>query len=75
MVWEVTDAHLSHSADPEDWTGSQIAFDLVPSGELTEVHFTHQGLRPELPCYDNCVMGWNHYAGAVLPSVIEAQTA
>jgi uncharacterized protein YndB with AHSA1/START domain len=70
VVWEVTDAYLSHSADPEDWTGTHVVFDIVPRGELTEVCLTHEGLRPALPCYDNCAMGWNHYAGGVLPSVI-----
>ena len=58
VVWEVTDAYLSHSPDPEDWTGSHVIVDIVPSGELTEVRFTHEGLHPALPCYDNCVMGW-----------------
>jgi activator of Hsp90 ATPase-like protein len=73
VVWEVTDAHLSHSAEPEDWTGTKVVFDIIPSGELTEVRFTHEGLRPAMPCYDNCVLGWQHYAGAVLPKMIEVR--
>src|SRR6185437_14969694 len=40
VVWEVTDAYLSPSPDPEDWTGTQVVFDISPSGERTEVRFT-----------------------------------
>ena len=71
VVWEVTDAYLSHSADPEDWTGSHVVFDIVPSGRADRgpLHRTKACDR-HCRATTTASMGWNHYAGAVLPSVI-----
>jgi hypothetical protein len=41
-----------------DWVGTTAAFTLSPSGGY-HVQFQHEGLRPELECYDMCSVGWD----------------
>jgi uncharacterized protein YndB with AHSA1/START domain len=52
---------LEHSGLPE-WNGTSIAFALANSGaRKTTLHFQHNGLRPQLACYDDCRAGWDHF--------------
>jgi uncharacterized protein YndB with AHSA1/START domain len=49
-----------------DWVGTQIIFVLHPSkGGGTTLEFRHQGLTPQLECYEQCQQGWDYY----LPSL------
>ncbi|MGB9376750.1 MAG: SRPBCC domain-containing protein [Mycobacteriales bacterium] len=73
IAWRVVEAHLSFAPDPHEWQGTEIAFDLKPHGEGTEVVFTHHGLGPELACYDDCSSGWRFYVDGSLRERLVAE--
>ena len=51
-----------------DWLGTRIVFALRPTADGgTALDFRHDGLTPQLECFDQCREGWNHY----LPSLHE----
>ena len=56
VAWDVTDC-----VEP-DWIGTTPTFSVRPAGDGTfAVEFRHVGLRPALPCFDQCRAGWNHF--------------
>lgn len=71
VVWRVVDAKLTFTEDPAEWIGTDIAFDIAPTGEQTEVRFTHVGLVPEIECFDNCSGAWNVLVNRSLRRLIE----
>ncbi len=65
VVWSVDSAPLT-----PDWAGTTIVFEVEETGDGTTIRFRHQGLTPELECYDMCHEGWTHYI-ASLASYVE----
>lgn len=61
VVWHVVDSHLSFAKDKEEWTGTDVVFELTKKGSGTELRFTHVGLGPTAECYEKCLRGWTHY--------------
>lgn len=61
IAWEVTDSKLSFLNDPTEWNGTKIKFELSPEGNNTKVTFTHEGLVPQIECYDSCSSAWTGY--------------
>jgi len=60
VVWLVTDSKLSWiKENEEEWTGTKMIFEIVPEGEKTTLVFTHNGLVPQLECYEHCVHFWD----------------
>ena len=60
VVWLVTDSKINWiENNKQEWTNTKIIFEIKTKGDKTEVHFTHEGLVPELECYFDCVLGWN----------------
>jgi uncharacterized protein YndB with AHSA1/START domain len=60
-VTEVAWRCLRHSAFPE-WRGTRIIFRLTESSRGTcELDFTHEGLTPQLACYEEISAGWNYF--------------
>jgi len=70
VVWQVLDAYLNFTADPKEWTGSEITFEVSQQGEQTEVRFTHLGLVPAFECYDKCSSAWSFYINNSLRRLI-----
>lgn len=70
VVWRVTDSYLAFVSDPEEWTGSEIVFELTAVPDGTELRFTHVGLVADVECYDACSTAWLHYINASLRSLI-----
>lgn len=59
VVWLVTDSKLTWiKVDKEEWTGTKMIFEIIPKGEKTLLIFTHDGLVPQLECYEHCVHFW-----------------
>lgn len=60
VVWRVTDSHTNF-ADPHEWTGTEIVFELAAAPAGTELRFTHAGLVPSCDCYEACRDGWTYH--------------
>jgi len=58
VVWQVTEARLEFAADPQEWKGTQIVFEIAAQGGKTELRFTHKGLSARFECFENCSTAW-----------------
>jgi hypothetical protein len=66
IAWSVTDCYLPWLDDKTEWTGTKVVFEISTKNNTTVIHFTHEGLVPEVECYDNCVKGWTgHVTGSL----------
>ena len=65
VAWQVSESKLTFLSDPGEWQGSTIAFDVSGENGKTNITFTHNGLVPELECYNNCSAGWTKYLDAL----------
>ncbi|TZF83955.1 SRPBCC domain-containing protein [Pedobacter sp. BS3] len=61
IVWHVTDCFLHWQNNKTEWTNTDVIFEIVETGNSTQINFTHIGLVPEVECYENCSKGWTHY--------------
>ena len=61
VVWLVMDSNLSFINKRDEWTNTQVVFDIAEKDGKTEVSFTHIGLVPQTECYTSCVKGWDYY--------------
>jgi hypothetical protein len=60
IVWLVTESTLDWlQKDKYEWTNTKMIFEIVPKGDNTVLHFTHEGLVPTKECYPLCHEGWN----------------
>ena len=60
-MWHISDAYLNFIDDPDEWVGTDVAFQVAPNGDQTEVLFSHRGLVPQLECFDKCSNAWGYY--------------
>jgi len=61
VVWLVTDSNLTSFDDTQEWTGTKISFNISQAGDKTQLTFTHEGLTPQLACYNGCSSAWTGY--------------
>ncbi|MEO6116190.1 MAG: SRPBCC domain-containing protein [Pseudolysinimonas sp.] len=73
VVWRVENSFLNFTADPAEWDGTQIVFEITPAGDGAQVRFTHEGLRPSVECFDACSSAWSHYVGESLRAFISSR--
>ena len=60
LVWLITESNLNWlKNNKHEWTNTRTIFELKPKGDLTVIHFTHEGLIPEMECYYRCVESWD----------------
>ncbi|MCP9625038.1 SRPBCC domain-containing protein [Nocardia otitidiscaviarum] len=75
VVWHVVDSVLTFIDDQDEWTGTDVVFDLTATPEGTTLHFTHVGLSAgESECFEACYGGWNFYITESLPQLITTGT-
>ncbi len=70
VVWLVLDSFLNFVKDKTEWNGTKIVFEVSKKGDKTEIRFTHQGLAPEIECFDACSNAWGSYINGSLRSLI-----
>ncbi|WP_343632893.1 SRPBCC domain-containing protein [Fluviicola sp.] len=61
VVWLITESELSFLEQKDEWVGTKVIFDISEKDGKTELVFTHQGLTPEIECYDSCAPAWSMY--------------
>jgi uncharacterized protein YndB with AHSA1/START domain len=70
IVWRVVKSNMALFADPGEWVGSDLTFELVPDGDRTRVLFTQVGLSPSDECYEVCSAAWGHHLGFSLRGLV-----
>lgn len=70
VVWHVVDNYFNFTKDKNEWTGTDVVFDIARKGDKTEVQFTHVGLVPAYECYDVCSNAWGTYITGSLRNLI-----
>lgn len=61
VVWMITDSELSFLENKDEWNGTKVIFDISQEGNKTQLVFTHDGLTPEVECYNACAPTWSQY--------------
>lgn len=61
IVWQVMESNLSFLENPKEWENTKLIFDILVTENGTRVIFTHEGLKPQIECYDQCSNAWTQY--------------
>jgi len=76
VVWLITESELNFLEKKDEWTGSKVIFEISKAGDKTQLVFTHEGLTPEVECYDACAPAWTQYLqNKLLPLIKSSKTA
>ena len=70
VVWLVTESQLNFIENKREWTGTKICFEISEAGKNTVLHFTHEGLVPEIECFKVCSDVWQSYVKQSLANLI-----
>ena len=71
VVWKVMDCNLHWIDNKKEWNNTEVVFDVLEMGKLTQVRFTHVGLVPTVECYSDCEVGWNQHVTVSLAKLIQ----
>jgi len=58
VVWLVTEGSINFVKDKSEWNDSKIIFDIAEKEGKTQIRFTHEGLTPQIECFDACSNAW-----------------
>jgi uncharacterized protein YndB with AHSA1/START domain len=76
VVWLITDSEFSFIEKKDEWTGTQVIFEISAEKNKTKLVFTHKGLVPEIECYKNCTPAWSQYLeNKLLPLINKGKSA
>jgi hypothetical protein len=70
IVWLITESELNFLEKTDEWTGTKVIFEISTKGGNTQLTFTHEGLTPEIECYDSCAPAWTQYVQNKLLALI-----
>ena len=67
LVWQVLQAYhdLENIAKKDEWKGTTIRWEILATNAGSKLMLTHQGLVPELQCYEICQSGWHYFLGSL----------
>jgi uncharacterized protein YndB with AHSA1/START domain len=72
IVWLITESKFTYIEDQDEWTDTKVIFEISRSDGKTQLVFTHEGLTPEVECYDACASGWTQYLqNKLLPMIMQ----
>jgi len=74
LVWQVVDCNLHWLQNKKEWVGTRIEWDLTAETGGVAITLTHCGLRPGVECYEECVEGWELFAGKSLKQYLSTGT-
>ena len=65
VEWTCVDALHIHEGQPKEieteWLGTKVIWDFHPLPAGTRIGLRHEGLTPQLLCYDICEAGWDMF--------------
>ena len=70
VVWDVINSVINYVEDKEEWTGTQIMFEIFEKDGQTNLRFSHLGLVPEVECFGSCSNSWTQLIQQSLFSLI-----
>jgi hypothetical protein len=70
VAWHVVEGVLAFVQHKQEWTGTDITFEIRPAEEGSHLRFSHRGLTPDLECFDACSGAWQYYIGTSLRAQI-----
>lgn len=70
VSWLVLDNYFKFTDDKNEWKNTKVVFEIVKKGNKTAIRFTHQGLVPQLECYEVCLDAWSHYIHDSLKNLV-----
>lgn len=71
VVWHCVDSYLTFVDDRDEWTDTNVVFDIATTAQGTTLHFTHAGLTAaKSACFEACSDGWTFYVTKSLPQLI-----
>lgn len=76
IVWNCIDArhiHEGYEGIEKEWIGTSVEwiFNVGSNNNETLLLFTHNGLKPELNCYEICTPAWEMFVTKSLKSFVE----
>ena len=75
VVWLITESELSFLEKKDEWTGPKIIFDISIKDNNTQLTFIHEGLTPDIECYNACAPAWSQYIqNKLLPLITSRKT-
>lgn len=73
VAWLVTSSKLTFIEKHDEWKGSKIIFEISRKDDKTVLRFTHEGLTPEVECYEACSTAWSQYLKEKLQVLISSK--
>jgi hypothetical protein len=61
ITWKVVESNLSFIKNTDEWTNTNLGFEIIQHKHHHQVVFTHQGLTRTIECYQDCSGAWNLY--------------
>lgn len=66
VVWEpVAAPETTPTGHTQEWLGTTIEIDILPTGSGAELRFRHVGLTPSLDCWDACFDAWTYFMASI----------
>lgn len=70
VVSHVLDTSMSFVEDQTEWLDTLVVFDISATDGSTRIRFLHQGLIPELECFEICSNAWSFFINDSLRDLI-----